>query len=977
VKVSFKRMDVTARTGLVVRSGAAIAVAIGGLGLVGLLLGIPILTNFGPGWISIRPNTAVAVVLLGLSLVPLPAAGARPALRYLQLALALLVALAGLLTLGEYVLGVDLGIDRVLFRETTGGVPGLFPGRMAPTTALNFFLLGTARLAVDADARWADWIVQPFAVLAGLVATLVLVGYLYDVGPLERGTRVVTMAVNSALALLALSAAVLASRPGSWIVRILASGPPGGIIARRVLPATVAILLVLSWLELRAEHAGLWSPDFGNAVQALLAVVLLGALLLWSAGLLDRAAQRRRRTERTQGAIYAIAEATHAAPSLKELYPALHRVVGELMPADNFYIALYDAPTDTISFPYFVDQHDPAPAPKRPGRGLTEYVLRTGQALLATPGVFADLERRGEADQIGAASLDWLGVPLIAGDTTIGVLVLQTYAGGVRYGEEEKRLLQFVSIQAAMAIERKRTEEALREAERRFRTALDGMRLLAVGLDAAGRITYCNDYLLEVTGWRREEVMGTGWFEKFVPPGGASREAFEMGVAAGEVPLHSGNEILTRAGATRRVEWNNTVLRAPEGRVAGFVAIGQDVTERFQLEEQLRQAQKMEAVGQLAGGMAHDLNNLLTTVLASNAMLAAAIPAGAAQREDVELIRQAAQRGADLTRKLLALGRRQPLDFRLLSPGPLLADFTRLAQRVVPEDVRIDLSIAAPEAVIRADEGAVGQILMNLVTNARDAMPTGGTLTLGVACETVDEAKVRARGWGQSGEFVVLEVADTGTGMDEETRRRIFEPFFSTKPVSEHSGLGMSVVYGLMKQHGGFVEVTSTPGRGTAVRVYFPAVSGAPAASTRPEASEIRGGNELVLLVEDEPSVMRATTRVLETFGYAVVGAADGREALEYLRSGQPTPALVISDVVMPGVGGPELLRRMREAGLRVRTLFTSGYTERDMHERETLDPRLPFLSKPWTVTDLLHRIREVLDSPDPLGDAPGGGAAA
>ena len=970
-------MDASPVTRRVVQAGAAIAVLAGGLGLLGLWLGIPVLTSVAPGWIAIRPISALAVLLLGISLVPSWRGEPLPALRRIQQALAVIVALAGLLTLAEYVLGVDLGIDRLLFHETSEGIAALFPGRMAPTTALNFFLLGAARLAADADARWADWIVQPFTLLAGLVATLVLLGYLYDVGPLERGSRVVTMAVNSAVAFLALSAAVLARRPGSWIVRILAAGPPGGLIARRVLPAAFAIILVLAWLELRAEHAGLWSPDFGNAVQAILAVLLLGGLLLWSAALLNRAEAWRRRTERTQRAIYAIAEATHAAPSLQELYPALHRVVGELMPADNFYIALYDAPTDTISFPYFVDQHDTPPAPKKPGRGLTEYVLRTGLALLATPEVFGDLERRGEVESIGAPSLDWLGVPLIANDRTIGALVLQTYAGSVRYGEEEKRLLQFVSIQAAMAIERKRTEEALREAERRFRTALDGMRLLAVGLDAAGRISYCNDYLLEVSGWRREEVMGASWFEKFIPPGLAVREVFERGIATGDMPVHYGNEMLTRAGATRRVEWNNTVLRAPEGRVVGFVAIGQDVTERFQLEEQVRQAQKMEAVGQLAGGMAHDLNNLLTTVLASDAMLAAAVPADAPHREDVELIRQAAQRGADLTRKLLAFSRRQPLDFRSLAPGPLLADFSRMAQRILPADVRIDVSIAAPEAVIRADEGAVGQILMNLVTNARDAMPSGGTLTLGVARETVDEVKVRARGWGQSGEFVVLEVADTGTGMDEDTRRRIFEPFFSTKSVSDHSGLGMSVVYGLMKQHGGFVEVASTPGRSTTVRVYFPAVSAAPAAPTRPDAGEIRGGSELVLLVEDEPSVMRATTRVLETFGYAVVGAGDGREALEYLRSGQPTPALVISDVVMPGIGGPELLRRMREAGLQVRILFTSGYTERDVNERATLHPGMPFLSKPWTVTALLQRIREVLDAPDPLGGAPPGGAAA
>ena len=947
-----------------VLAGAAIAVAVGVLGLVGLLAGIPVLASFGPGWIRIRPVTALAMLLLGCSLVPWPDGAGRPAVRRVQQALALLVGLAGLLTVVEYAFHVDLGIDQLLFRETTAAVPGPFPGRMAPTTALNFFLLGAARLASDWDAAWADWIAQPFAVVAGLVATLVLLGYVFAVGPIENGAAIVTMAVNSACGFLALSAAVIASRPRSGMTQILASGPPAGLIARRVLPGTVVIIVLLSVLELQAEHAGLWSPDFGNAVQALLAVVAVGALLLWGAALLERAEQRRRRTERTQRATYAIAESAQAASSLKELYPALHRVVGELMPANNLYIALHDPRADLITFPYFADEHDTAPEPKHPGRGLTEYVLRTGQALLATPEVFAALERRGEVESIGAPSLDWLGVPLIANDATIGVMVVQTYARGVRYGEEDKRLLQFVSTQVAMAIDRKRTEEALREAERRFRTALDGMRLLAVSVDLSGRVTYCNDCLLEVTGWRREEVVGASWVERFIPPGPAAREEFAKGVAAGTLPPRCESEILTRVGARRRVDWTYTVLRSPGGAVTGLVAIGEDLTERLLLEEQLRQAQKMEAVGQLAGGMAHDLNNLLTTVLASDAMLAAAVPADAPHREDVELIRQAAQRGADLTKKLLAFSRRQPLDYKVLSPGPLLADFTRLAQRVVPEDVRIDLAIAAPDAVIRADEGAVGQILMNLVTNARDAMPSGGTLALRVERDTVDEARVRARGWGRSGEFVVIEVADTGKGMDAEVQRRIFEPFFSTKPVGEHTGLGMSVVYGLMKQHDGFVEVDSEPGRGTRVRVYFPAVAGAPASAPAPETRDVRGGTELVLLVEDEPSVRRATTRVLETFGYAVVGVDDGFEALAYLASDQPRPALVISDVVMPRIGGPELLRRIRATGVDSRVLFTSGYTQRDVTERATLDPGIPFLSKPWTVTDLLAKIREVLDAP-------------
>jgi CheY-like chemotaxis protein len=381
------------------------------------------------------------------------------------------------------------------------------------------------------------------------------------------------------------------------------------------------------------------------------------------------------------------------------------------------------------------------------------------------------------------------------------------------------------------------------------------------------------------------------------------------------------------------------------------------------LEERLRQVQKMDGIGQLAGGVAHDFNNLLTTVLAANELLAADLPSGA-HREDTDLIRQAERRGAERTSKLLTFSRQQPLEMRSVSPGDMLQEFLRLARRMVPEDVVISLRMEAPEVLIRADPVAVEQILMNLTTNARDAMPAGGALTLALERVVLNDAQVRSLGGEGPGEYAVLEIRDTGAGMNVETRRRIFEPFFTTKPLDQHTGLGMAVVYGLAKQHGGLVTVESDLGRGTGVRVYFPAAQTAAPAPAAAEAGEVQGGNELVLLVEDDPALRRATSRVLERFGYDVATASDGTEALAYLRSAPALPDLVLSDVVMPRSSGPQMLREMREAGWHPRVLFTSGYTARDMGERATLAPSLPFLPKPWTVTDLLRKIRDVLDAP-------------
>jgi signal transduction histidine kinase/CheY-like chemotaxis protein len=385
--------------------------------------------------------------------------------------------------------------------------------------------------------------------------------------------------------------------------------------------------------------------------------------------------------------------------------------------------------------------------------------------------------------------------------------------------------------------------------------------------------------------------------------------------------------------------------------------------ERRTLEEQLWQAQKMEAVGQLAGGVAHDFNNLLTTVMAANDLLAAEARTDG-QREDTDLIRQAARRGAELTSKLLAFSRRKTLEPRPVFLDALLIEFYGIARRIVPEDVEIELDLDAEDTVVRADPVAVQQILMNLVTNARDAMPGQGTLTLKVGHASLDEEQVRARGSGKPGGYGLLEVADTGAGMDAETRKRAFDPFFTTKTLDQHSGLGMAVVYGLVEQHGAFVEVDSEVGKGTAVRVYFRLEAPSAVTEAEPEAGEVTGGSEFVLLVEDDASLRRAGRRVLEKFGYAVQTATDGSDALDYMRSAPTMPDLVISDVVMPRVNGPQMLQAMREAGWKAKVLFTSGYTARAMAERATLDPRLPFLAKPWTASDLLRRVRAVLDQP-------------
>ncbi len=682
----------------------------------------------------------------------------------------------------------------------------------------------------------------------------------------------------------------------------------------------------------------------------------------------------RRRLERVHTATYRISEAVHTAPTLQELYVAIHRIVGELMPAENFYIALHDAGAGILSFPYYVDEVDPPPEPRRPGRTLTEYVLRTGRPLLVKPDVMRDLERRGEVELSGSDSIDWLGVPLETGGKTIGALVVQSYTEGVRYTEDELQILQFVSTQVAMAIERKRTEEALRESGQRLEQSQTIAHLGSWELDLSDLADvnknplWWSDEAYRIFGYEPRSVQVTNelFFSVVHKDDRARIEAAVARSLQDGTPYLIEHRIIRRDGTERVVREQSTIVRDDEGTPRRMMGTVIDVTDERRLQDQLRQAQKMEAVGRLAGGMAHDFNNLLTAVLATSDLLAAELPAKTPHRDDIDIIRAAASRGADLVKKLLAFSRQQPVVLDAVPLEALLADFIRLARRVVPEDVEVVLQVRAKRAIVRADPAAVEQMLMNLVTNARDAMPTGGRLVLEIDRSTVSPTQIQTWGFGEPGEYVTLSVMDTGHGMDAETMRRVFEPFFTTKGVGQGTGLGMAMVYGLVKQHEGYVSVESEPGRGTTVRIFFPATEAGSASARVQEPATRPGKGETILVVEDDATLRKSARRVLETSGYTVATASDGQEALSWMQLNMENPPdLIISDVVMPRVSGPQMVSKLRETGRAPKVLFTSGYAAPDVRARVPDQPGISMLAKPWTIADLLARVREILDAPE------------
>ena len=690
----------------------------------------------------------------------------------------------------------------------------------------------------------------------------------------------------------------------------------------------------------------------------------------------NRDITEQRRSERIRSATFLISEAANATENPQELFRAIHDIVGELMPAKNLYIALYDPASDTVSFPYFVDEHDAAGDPKRLGKGLTEYVLRTGQPLLVTPERSQELERSGHVEVIGTPSLDWLGVPLKVGERTLGVLAVQSYSPGVRYGEHEKHILQFVSTQVAMAIERKRIDEERRGQQEFLRQVIDLNPNLIFVKDWDGRFTLVNRALAELYGTSPEDLVGmrdsdfnpnTEEVEQFLRD---DREAMTSGR-----PKFILEETNTDARTGRR-RWFQVIkvpLRSADGEPQ-VLGVATEITHRKELESQLRQAQKMEAVGQLAGGIAHDFNNVLTAVLGYTRLLLKDTTLPQQARGDVEEIEQAARRAASLTQQLLAFSRKQMLQLAILDLNEVVQGMRSLLRRLIGEHITLVATLDPHPMLVRADLGQLQQVIVNLSVNARDAMPAGGILTIATAAVELDPSFVVARPGSQPGPHILLQVSDTGMGMDAETRGRVFEPFFTTKAVGRGSGLGLATVYGIVKQSGGYIDVSSEPTQGSVFTVYLPRVMEGVATPQEMQPAEPAGaGGETVLLVEDEPGVRSLARRALQRFGYRVLEAGNGQEALMVARRFESAIDLLLTDVVMPEMGGRELAQVLKRERPTTRVLYTSGYPDTAGLQEEVQEAVVAYLPKPYTPEELARKVRDVLDTPAPAaGDGAG-----
>jgi len=519
-----------------------------------------------------------------------------------------------------------------------------------------------------------------------------------------------------------------------------------------------------------------------------------------------------------------------------------------------------------------------------------------------------------------------------------------------------------ISVIARDITERKQAEAQLRRSEARYRDLFENATDLIATVDLDARFTDVNTAFAHVLGYTREELIGRPLAD-VVPPDAltplqnARRDKLEGDVSA-TVYEH---DLLTKDGRRVEVEASSRVI-VEDGAPVGIEAICRDVSERKRLEAQLRQAQKMEAVGQLAGGIAHDFNNLLT-VINGNADRALGFDDLDAVKASLGSVLKAGTSAAALTGQLLAFSRKQVLRPRVLDLAEVLANVDELLRRPLAEDIQLHVSVGFGHGNVHVDPNRIEQVLLNLVVNARDAMPGGGSITIVVQNVDVDQAYASTGVQLEPGPYVELTVADSGDGMDDETKSRIFEPFFTTK--EDGTGLGLATAYGIVKQSGGYISVYSEAGIGTTFRILLPRVDAVaeqedPAAAVPSDLS----GTETVLVIEDNELVRGLTAQILAGFGYTVLTAGGAEDVQELARTLSEPLDLVVSDVMLPGQPGPELVALLRLRHPDTKCLYTSGYAAALAGERGGFELSEPFLAKPFTMAELASLVREVLDRP-------------
>ncbi|MEW6127495.1 MAG: ATP-binding protein [Acidobacteriota bacterium] len=545
-----------------------------------------------------------------------------------------------------------------------------------------------------------------------------------------------------------------------------------------------------------------------------------------------------------------------------------------------------------------------------------------------------------------------------------------------KYFFAQFNVLVLLGLLVVLVNGRRESDRRLRKQREWLQVTLSSIGDAVIATDLNGRINFMNPSAETLTGWTLAQAADMPLAEVFQTVEGDVNGAVEPRVSdlndaeSAHLPTEYTGTLVSKDGTEKFISYSKSPIRGQAGKRDGAVLVLRDMTERKQAdeilrrtEEQLLQAQKMEAVGRLAGGVAHDFNNLLTVILGYCHLIKARLDPTNSMHQEIDEIYKSGKRAAALTSQLLAFSRKQVLQPKVLDLNTIVANTSKMLSRLIGEDIRFRTTLDPGLNPVKADPGQIEQVLMNLAVNARDAMPNGGSLSIETANTYLDENYAAQHVEVRAGHYVMLVVSDSGCGMDTKTLAHVFEPFFTTKEKGKGTGLGLATVYGIVKQSGGHIWVYSEPERGTTFKVYLPQVEPTDSSSERSVAADILPlGTETILLAEDELQVREYTSRVLRGLGYKVIEAANGDDALITARQTPETIDLILTDVVMPQLGGKELSEKLKLERPNIKVLFLSGYTADSIVHHGVLKEGVAFLHKPFTSTELAQMVRAVLN---------------
>jgi two-component system cell cycle sensor histidine kinase/response regulator CckA len=908
----------------------AAVILLGGSVTAAWVFDIPWLKSVLPGLATMKANTALGFLLGGGALrLTRHRRGSRRAL-WLGRGAALAVALLGLATLAEYAFGWPAGLDHLLFADPAGG---RFPGRMSPLTASCFLAGGGSILLLP--SRRSAWACQLLALATGSAAGVALVGYLYSLQGLYGISSYTSMAIHTATGFVLLAAALLAARPRSALMAVVTADGPGGMLARRLLPAAIAAPVTLGWMWLAGERAGLYGTELGLAIVVISTIAVLATLIWQNARSLTRLEEVRLSTARQL--------------ALRESH--LRGVLDSALDA----VISIDA-AGTVSFwNRTAETMFGWSAGEAVGRELADLILPASHREAHRRGL-AHFAATGEGPILGRR-LELSGMHRDGGEFPLELRVTALAAG------ETWSFNAFIADLTA----RKEAAAALAQSEERYRRFFEEDLAGAFFSSPGGEIVDCNPAFARMFGFASAAAAQRASLASLLPspedlPMLLARLARERGLEAIELELRRCDGTPLHAVA------NLVASLDADGRLTEIKGYLVDDTERRRVEEQLRQSQRLDAIGLLAGGVAHDFNNLLGVITGYSELVGTQLPPDLGRvRQHVEEIRRAGERAAALTRQLLAFSRKQLLQPRVTDLNAIVLDVERLLRRLIGEDIDLVTIVQPGLDRVKVDPPQIEQVILNLAINARDAMPRGGKLTLETANVRLDEEYVRLHREAKPGPHVMLAVSDTGYGMDTHTQARIFEPFFSTKGPGRGTGLGLATVYGIVKQSDGSIWVYSEPGQGTTFKVYLPraeTVDGDLDARIEAPAPPPPGW-ETVLVVEDEETLRDIVREGLTAAGYAVLEARHAGEALRVCDQHRDPIHLLITDTVMPGLGGRELAQRVKALRPEIKVLYMSGYTDDTVVRHGVLTEEVAFLQKPFSLDTLARKVRAELDRPD------------